>query len=68
MKPAVTDPSHMPRMKRNMKSPTKLLQADVQANAMPQTRILMLVNKAYLGKLGGTARDTHLIHLPTGKR
>jgi hypothetical protein len=68
MKPAVTDPSHMPRMKRDTKRPAKLLQADVQANAMPQTNILTLVNKLYLGNFIGTTRGTHLIHLPTGKR
>ena len=68
MKPAVMDPSHMPRIKRNTKRLAKLLQAAWQANAMPQTKILTLFDKLCLDGFGGTARDTNLIHLPTGKR
>jgi len=53
IKPAVTDPSHMPRIKRVTKRPAKLPQADVHANVMPQTKILTLINKICLGKFGG---------------
>jgi hypothetical protein len=45
MKPAVMHPSHMPRIKRATKRPAKLVQAAWQANAMPQIKILMLVDK-----------------------
>jgi hypothetical protein len=54
MKPAVTDPSHMPRINRVTKRPAKLLQADVQANVMPQTKILTLVNKVSISNFIGT--------------
>jgi hypothetical protein len=68
MKPAVTDPSHMPRMNRVTKRPAKLLQADVQANVMPQTKILTLVNKVSISSFSWDSRNTYLIHLPTGNR
>jgi hypothetical protein len=45
MKPAVMDPSHIPKTKRATKRPAKSVQAAWQANAMPQTNILMLVSK-----------------------
>jgi hypothetical protein len=62
------DPSHMPRINRNTKRLAKLVQAAMQANAIPQTKILTLVDEICLENVGGKAGDTYLIHLPTGKR
>lgn len=42
MKPAVMEPSHIPRIRRTAKSPPKLLHAACEHRAMAQTKMFVL--------------------------
>ena len=42
MKPAVMDPSHIPRMNRTANNPPKFLHAACEQSATPHTKMLML--------------------------
>lgn len=66
MKPAVTEPSHIPRMKRTAKRPAKFLQAAWLHKAIAQMNMFRLETPLQKMRSPIKACTTYLIHFPTG--